>query len=139
LAGELTGRGHDCLMLGSDGLGPLARRHSIAFECLGLRARSAQGRDHPHLMGHGGRHLRLHAPWARADRAARARSGGASLAAAAAGSPRITLAALPMHRDTAIPPPFVNWPFQAEPAGVKRNRGGWLDVSAIARAGPGLP
>lgn len=134
LAQELTGRGHDCLMLGSDGLGPLAEREGIAFASLGhsdpdlrgagiIRTLFATAAATRAFVRHGPEVIGRIAPdLVVADQA----EPGASLAAEAAGTLRITLAAaLPMHRDPTIPPPFVNWPFQDGPAGVKRNRGGW--------------
>lgn len=140
LAQELAGRGHHCLMLGGDGLGTLAQRHGIAFQSLGHRDPDLRGAGFIRTLyataaatrafvRHGPEVIARLAPdLVVADQAEPA----ASLAAEAAATPRITLAAaLPMHRDTNIPPPFVNWPFQAGAAGVKRNSGGWRVADAL--------
>ncbi|MBV0893256.1 glycosyltransferase [Paracoccus sp. Z118] len=140
LARALAARGHDCRMVGGGGLGPLAAREGLGFESLGtrepdlraaglvrtLRATAAATRA---FVQHGPEALgRLAPDLVIADQA----EPGASLAAEAAGIPRVTLAsALPLDRDEAIPPPFVGWPFLAGEAGRKRNRGGWRVADAL--------
>lgn len=48
------------------------------------------------------------------------------LVAAHLGLPWVSVAdTLPMNREPGIPPPFVGWPYDPSPAGLKRNRGGW--------------
>lgn len=140
LARVLARRGHDCRMVGSEGLRPLAAREGVGFESLGLRepdlhnagllrtltataaATRAFVRRGPEVLG------RLAPDLVVADQA----EPGASLAAEAADIPRATLAsALPLDRDEAIPPPFVDWPFLAGAEGRKRNRGGWRVADAL--------
>ena len=135
LARALAARGHTVSMVGSAPLAPLARAEGVAWTGLG-------GRPEPDLRGaglartlwataaatrawvaHGPETLARLAPdLVIADQA----EPGASLAAEAAGLPRATLAAaLPMDRDLAIPPPFVDWQWLDGAAGLRRNRGGW--------------
>ncbi|WP_195759942.1 glycosyltransferase [Paracoccus sp. S-4012] len=140
LARTLAARGHDCRMVGAEGLRALAAREGLRFEGLGTREADLRGaglvrtllataaatrgfvRRGPEALG------RLASDLVVADQA----EPGASLAAEAAGVPRITLAsALPLDRDEAIPPPFVNWPFLEGEAGRKRNRGGWRVADAL--------
>lgn len=140
LARVLARRGHDCRMVGGEGLGLLAAREGIAFEGLGTRepdlhsagllrtltataaATRAFVRRGPEVLG------RFSPDLVVADQA----EPGASLAAEAARLPRATLAsALPLDRDEAIPPPFVGWPFLVGAEGRKRNRGGWRVSDAL--------
>ncbi|WP_134726322.1 glycosyltransferase [Paracoccus luteus] len=140
LARTLAARGHDCRMVGGAGLRPLAAREGLAFESLGTRDFDLRGAG---LI----RTLRATAMATRAfvrqgpDALARfapdivvadQAEPGASLAAEAAGIARVTLAsALPMDRDEAIPPPFVDWHWQDGEAGLRRNRGGWRVADAL--------
>ncbi|SDK78536.1 glycosyltransferase [Paracoccus chinensis] len=146
LARVLARRGHDCRMVGGEGLGPLAAREGLRFESLGtrepdlhnaglLRTLTATAAATRAFVRHGPEALgRLSPDLVVADQA----EPGASLAAEAAGIPRVTLAsALPLDRDEAIPPPFVGWPFLAGAEGRKRNRGGWRvsDALMVLQAG----
>ena len=140
LARALAARGHDCRMVGGEGLGPLAAREGIAFESLGtrepdlhnaglLRTLTATAAATRAFVRHGPEALgRLTPDLVVADQA----EPGASLAAEAAGLPRATLAsALPLDRDEAIPPPFVDWPWADGDEGRRRNRGGWRVADAL--------
>lgn len=140
LARALAARGHDCRMVGGEGLGPLAGREGIAFESLGthdpdlhnaglLRTLTATAAATRAFVRHGPEALgRLGPDLVVADQA----EPGASLAAEAAGIPRVTLAsALPLDRDETIPPPFVGWPWVAGEEGRRRNRGGWRVADAL--------
>lgn len=140
LARRLAARGHDCRMVGGEGLGPLAAREGLGFESLGscdpglrgaglVRTLLATAAATRNFTRHGPEALvRLSPDLVVADQA----EPGASLAAEAAGILRVTLAsALPLDRDEAIPPPFVDWPFLAGEAGRKRNRGGWRVADAL--------
>lgn len=140
LARMLAARGHDCRMLGGEGLKPLAARERVGFVSLGTRDPDLRGaglirtlrataaatrgfvRQGPDALG------RMAPDLVVADQA----EPGASLAAEAAGIPRVTLAsALPLDRDEAIPPPFVDWPWLAGEEGRRRNRGGWRVADAL--------
>lgn len=140
LARELARRGHDCRMVGGEGLAPLAAREGLGFGRLAtrdpdlrnaglwrtLRVTAAATRA---FVRHGPEALARLAPdLVVADQA----EPGASLAAEAAGLPRVTLAAaLPMDRDEAIPPPFVGWDWADGEEGRRRNRGGWRVSDAL--------
>ncbi|WP_112872820.1 glycosyltransferase [Paracoccus endophyticus] len=140
LARMLAARGHDCRMLGGEGLKPLAAHERVGFVSLGTRDPDLRGaglirtlrataaatrgfvRQGPDALG------RMAPDLVVADQA----EPGASLAAEAAGLPRVTLAsALPLDRDEAIPPPFVDWPWLAGEEGRRRNRGGWRVADAL--------
>ena len=140
LARTLAARGHDCRMLGADPLGPLAAREGLGFESLGLHEPDLRGAGLPrtllataaatrNFVRRGPEALgRLAPDLVVADQA----EPGASLAAEAAGIARVTLAsALPLDRDEAIPPPFVDWPFLGGEPGRRRNRGGWRVADAL--------
>ena len=140
LARALSARGHDCRFIGSTGLSPLAASEGIAFESLGTCEASLRGANLARTLWvtaaatgafvHNGPEVlgRVAPDMVIADQA----EPGASLAAEAARLPRATLsAALPLDRDDAIPPPFVDWPFMAGEAGRKRNRGGWRVADAL--------
>ncbi|TPE46461.1 glycosyltransferase [Amaricoccus solimangrovi] len=140
LARELARRGHDCRFVGAGGLTEYARREDVALETLGfdemdmrsaglwrvLRATARATRD---WIERGPDALARLAPdLVVADQA----EPGASLAAEAAGLPRVTMAvALPLDRDEAIPPPFVGWPMLEGDRGRRRNRGGWRVADAL--------
>ena len=140
LARVLARRGHDCRMVGGEGLGSLAAREGLLFESLGtrepdlhnaglLRTLTATAAATRAFVRHGPEALgRLSPDLVVADQA----EPGASLAAEAAAIPRVTLAsALPLDRDEAIPPPFVGWPWADGEEGRKRNRGGWRVSDAL--------
>lgn len=44
-----------------------------------------------------------------------------------------TATSLPMNRELRIPPPFVGWPHEESPAGLKWNEGGWKVADFIMR------
>lgn len=140
LARTLAARGHDCRMVGGEGLGRLAAREGIGFESLGTRDADLRGAGLIHTLTataaatrafvrHGPDALARIAPdLVVADQA----EPGASLAAEAAGLSRVTLAsALPMDRDEGVPPPFVDWPWLGGEEGRRRNRGGWRVADAL--------
>jgi len=140
LARALADRGHDCRMVGSVGLGPLAARERLAFASLGTRELDLHGAGLVrtlHATAAATRAFIRHGPDALAHLApdlvvADQAEPGASLAAEAAGLARVTLApALPLDRDEAIPPPFVGWPFVGGEGGRRRNRGGWRVADAL--------
>ncbi|MBA4491597.1 nucleotide disphospho-sugar-binding domain-containing protein [Paracoccus sp. S1E-3] len=127
-------------MVGSTGFAPLAARERLPHLALGgsepdlhgaglvrtllatAQATALWVRCGPDLLGRAAPDLVI------ADQA----EPGASLAAEAAGLPSATLAsALPMDRDDAIPPPFVDWPYQDGESGMRRNRGGWRVADAL--------
>lgn len=59
---------------------------------------------------------------------------GGALAAEHLGLPWISVATtLPMNREAGVPPPFVNWPYDASEKGVKRNQGGWRVSDLLLR------
>ena len=134
LARALMRRGHRCHFVGADNLAPLAAEQGVDFTSLGLSASDLGGAGVVRTLW-----ATAQATRAFVDRGpvvlealapdlvvADQVEPGASLAAEALGLPRATLAsALPMDRDDAIPPPFLNWPYLAGEAARKRNRGGW--------------
>ena len=138
LARELARRGHDCVLMGSRRLRPLAQ---------GLPVQAMEWNE-PDLGG-AGLALTL---W----RTARATSGvirhapaalqalrpdlvvadqaepGFALAAEAARVPWITLSAgLPLDGDASVPPPFLPWPHEDSDSARRRNRGGWRVSEAL--------
>ena len=134
LARTLMRRGYRCRFVGVEGLAPLAAGQGVEFASLGrhvsglrgagiIRTLWATAQATRAFVDHGPRVLEELAPdLVIVDQV----EPGASLAAEALGLPRATLAsALPMDRDDAIPPPFLNWPHEEGEAALKRNRGGW--------------
>lgn len=140
LARTLARRGHECHFLGSDALRPLAAAQGVAMVSLGGREADLRGAGLVRTLWATAAATRH---WARRGPEALARLApdlviadqmepGASLAGEAAGLPRCTLApALPMDRDGAMPPPFVDWPWQEGAAALRRNRGGWRVSDAL--------
>ena len=59
----------------------------------------------------------------------------AGLIARHLGIPFVSFAcALPLERDERIPPPYLDWPYANDQAGLKRNRGGEMVASLLLRA-----
>lgn len=57
-----------------------------------------------------------------------------ALVSAHLGLPYVTVAtALPIRRDPAVPPPFVDWRFDPTPWGLSRNRGGYRVADLLMR------
>jgi zeaxanthin glucosyltransferase len=57
-----------------------------------------------------------------------------ALAAALLGLPWVSVAcALPVNREPGVPPPFTAWRYRADPAGLRRNRAGWLVHDVLMR------
>lgn len=150
LARALLRRGHRCRFVGEDGLAPLAAAQEVDFSSLGFRGSELRGagiirtlrataQATSAFVERGPRVLESMAPdLVVADQV----EPGASLAAEVLQLPRVSLAsALPMDRDMAIPPPFLDWPHRDGEAALKRNRGGWwitdllmtLQMRALAR------
>lgn len=140
LARELLARGHECQMVGGEGLGVLASREGVDFSGLGtsepdlrgaglLRTLRATARATRAFVLHGPDVLARLAPdFVVSDQA----EPGASLAADAAGLARATLgSALPLDREEVIPPPFVGWPWLDGEEGRRRNQGGWRVTDAL--------
>lgn len=141
LARELARRGHDCVLLGSAGLGDLGKGQGLPVRVLPW--------SEPDLGGSGlaltlwrtavaTRGVIRHAPGLLrelrpdlviADQA----EPGYALAAEAAGVPlRATLTpGLPVDDDPAAPPPFLDWPHGDSPQARRRNEGGWRVARAL--------
>lgn len=138
LGARLAERGHRISFIGVPGLERHARRESAGFLCLdGPAAAERVGRGPTGFA----RLLRdtAHATQAHALTGPALLRGagvdlavvdemepGGSLAAEAAGIPRVTLAAaVPMRRDPGVPPPFVGWDWQPGARGLRQAQGAW--------------
>ena len=138
LAAELSARGHQAIFVGPPSLAPHARREGTGFQPFPGPADAARiGGGLPgfvRLLRDTARATRAHATGgpqalgrARADIAVvDEMEPGGSLAAEAAGVPRVTLAAsLPLRRDPGVPPPYVGWDWREGEDGVRRAQGAW--------------
>lgn len=138
LARELARRGHQVTLVGSRALPPLVQDLTVrtmdwtepqlggAGLARTLWATAAATRG---VVRHAPATLAALAPdLAVTDQA----EPGYALAAEAAGIPRLTLTpGLPILRNDAVPPPFLDWPFDPSEAGRGRNRAGWRISAAL--------
>lgn len=140
LARSLRARGHDVAFFGADALRLLAAREGAGFLPLGTAEgdlRAAGLARTLWVTAAATRNFATRGPdalarWTPDLVIADQTEPGASLAAEAAGIPRATLAAaLPMDRAEGVPPPFVDWPWQAGPEGARRAQGGWRVADAL--------
>lgn len=141
LARELARRGHDCVLLGSAGLGDLSEGQGVPVRVLpwaepdlggaGLAltlwrtAAATRG-----VIRHAPEVLRdLRPDLVIADQA----EPGYALAAEAAGVPLCATLTpgLPVDDDPAAPPPFLDWPHGDGPKARRRNEGGWRVARAL--------
>ncbi len=147
LAEVLRSRGHDTVFVGPPALAPHARREGASFAPFpgpAAAARIESGlRGFVRLMWETAAATAAHGA---GGPAALRRAGidlvavdemepGGSLAAEAAGVPRITLAmSLPLRRDPGVPPPYVGWDWRPGPDGERRARGAWRVSDALMTA-----
>ena len=149
LAAELTERGHRATFVHQEGAAPLAASLGADFHTLPEgQGGSVGGWTSAILSGIGGtvgamaRQTELLCR--QAPRALREIGADAVIAdqLEAAGGliaehlrlPYVTVAsALPINREPAVPPPYLDWPFDPSEKGVKRNRGGYRIADLLMR------
>lgn len=148
LAAELTKRGHRATFVHQAGAAPLAASLGANFHALEGEGGSVGGWTSAILSGIGGtvgamaRQTELlcrQAPQALREIGADAviadqleAAGG--LVAEHLRLPYVTVAsALPINREPAVPPPYLDWPFDPSEKGIKRNRGGYRVADLLMR------
>jgi zeaxanthin glucosyltransferase len=153
LAAELIGRGHRATFIHHPDARPLVEADGAAFEPLGLDLPPLHGWTRPMarisgVVGLGGvmkGMARFTDAFCREAPALRERIGadallvdqlepGGALVAEHLGLPFASLAvALPINREPGVPPPFVGWPYDPTPRGLKRNAAGWRVADFLMR------
>jgi MGT family glycosyltransferase len=148
LARELTARGHRATFVHGSGAAPLAASLGADFHALPGERETIGGWTGAILSGIGGtigamaRQTELlcrQAPQALRDIRADAviadqleAAGG--LVAEHLRLPFVTVAcALPINREPLVPPPYLDWPYDASERGLKRNRGGYRVADLLMR------
>jgi MGT family glycosyltransferase len=148
LAHELRTRGHRATFVHGAGAEPLASSLGVEFHALSEGTESVGGWTSAILSGVGGtigamaRQTELlcrQAPQALREIGADAviadqleAAGG--LVAEHLRLPYATVAsALPINREPAVPPPYLDWPYAPSEKGIKRNRGGYRVADLLMR------